>query len=104
MQALRRGPTERGNPAVEGASTLIERHPKSNLVYILAERSPFYRGEPEICHRAAQDFMGNIAVQGADIRAIIATEQTHAYNTWFPGLQEAIRSYTIESAHLQDVA
>jgi hypothetical protein len=95
LQALKRGPTTRGNPLVEDTNALLERHPNARITYALAEEDPLY-SNPETCDQAILDFLGKIVVQKMPVEVIKILGHTHAYNTWFQSLYHALKRYAIE--------
>lgn len=91
MQALRRGPTRRGNPAVADTNPFLARHPNAHITYGMAEEDPLYKNA-EQCRQAAADFLGKVSVQAADVRVTLVPAMTHAYNTYMPQLYYAVEA------------
>lgn len=94
MQALRRGPRGKRNPIVKDTNAMLRRHPDAKITFGLAELDQLYKN-PERAHRAAQVFLGSIAVQHAPVRAVMIPQMTHAYNKYFPSLYNAVKRYAL---------
>lgn len=58
------------------------------FTFTLAEKDVLYAGE---ARRLAAEFLAKIAVQKADVMAIILEKLPHAYHTSLPLLQDAFR-------------
>lgn len=95
MQALRRGPTDDSNPLVADTNALLERQPTAKITFGLADRDPLYKNA-ERCGRAVREFLALIAVQDTPVRVVLIPEMTHAFNTHFPYLYQAIKKDALE--------
>lgn len=92
LLSLRKGPKGSKNPFVDDTNALLEHHPAARITYGFADKDPLYKANPELLHAAIVVQLSQLAVQQADVKAVIIPEMTHAYNTHFPNLYHAIQA------------
>jgi hypothetical protein len=94
LAALSRGPEgdsgydNSEDSLLADVNAMIARHPNGRFTFTLAEFDPLYRGRAD---ELARIFLANIDVQRADVCAIILEKLPHAYHTYLPLLQDALR-------------
>lgn len=82
------------NPLIADVDAMLARHPNGSFNFTLAEHDPLYAGRAS---ELAIEFLSNIAIQKANVRAVILPGLPHAYHTYLPLLQDAIRRQTLNT-------
>jgi hypothetical protein len=96
LTALARGPRENGdNPLIADVNAMLAKHPNGKFTFTLAEHDVLYKENAAVL---AQEFLSQIDVQNADVKAMILEKLPHAYHTALPLLQDSLRRLAFDLA------